>query len=221
MGERLPLPVASGELGQPGSSDDYALWPLKGVLSVYDQQDGRELDALKPGQTYDGRGGPLPAGRLSETREAGSLRNNADAPALCLEIRKGCFTAQAPQVTGNEPAEERPWGSFTVLRDDPCYKLKQLVVRPGNRLSLQRHQRREEIWMVLAGHPRITLDEQTLNLGPGDTVRIPLGSWHRIANPLPTEAGQPAEAVEIIELQLGDYFGEDDIERREDDYGRV
>lgn len=213
--------LASGEtLPLPPNSDDSTFWPLKGALSVFDLRNEREIGVLQPGQAYH-RQMPSPADAATGDLQADSLHNSAAAPAFCLEILRGDFTPSALRLQGHNPPEKRPWGSFTVLRDDPCYKLKQLMVLSGNRLSLQRHQRRKEIWMVLAGHPCITLDEQTLNLEPGDTIHIPLGSWHRIANPLSTDKEQIAETVEIVELQLGDYFGEDDIERREDDYGRV
>jgi mannose-6-phosphate isomerase len=115
----------------------------------------------------------------------------------------------------SEITETRPWGSFTVLKDQSNYKLKQLAVNPGSRLSLQRHQKREEHWLVSKGYPEITLDDQVIKLSPGEYIHIPRHSWHRISNP---EANNTV--VEIIELQLGDYFGEDDIERQQDDYGR-
>jgi mannose-1-phosphate guanylyltransferase/mannose-6-phosphate isomerase len=123
--------------------------------------------------------------------------------------------AQNQQKALGEVTENRPWGSFTVLADEPEFKLKQLYVKPGNRLSLQRHQKREEHWFVTAGDPTITLNEDTLTPTVGDYIYIPLQAWHRLAN-----ATTGNEGVEIIELQLGSYFGEDDIERQSDDYGR-
>lgn len=114
-----------------------------------------------------------------------------------------------------EVTEQRPWGSFTVLKDEPAFKLKQLMVKPGSRLSLQRHQKREEHWLVTAGNPEVTLNDTVVSLRAGSYIHIPLQAWHRISNP-----AAETEPVEIIELQLGEYFGEDDIERREDDYGR-
>ena len=141
-----------------------------------------------------------------------SLSNPGQQPALVLEIVWTNDLTPAPLA---EITEERPWGSFTVLKDEPDYKLKQLSVKTGNRLSLQRHQKREEHWFVTAGQPAITLEERIIELSPGDYIHIPLHHWHRITNP--TDNQSP---VEIIELQLGNYFGEDDIERRQDDYGR-
>ncbi len=142
-----------------------------------------------------------------------TLQNPANDTAILLELLQG---QELPVIPLPKVTETRPWGSFTVLKDEPHYKLKQLLNTPGNRLSLQRHQQREEHWLVIAGEPEITLDEATLNLQPGDYIHIPLHSWHRLANP-----EQNSAPVELIELQLGQYFGEDDIERRQDDYGRT
>ena len=136
----------------------------------------------------------------------------ANSPSLLMELRWGQGLSEKPL---QEITEERPWGSFTVLKDEPDYKMKQLSVKPGNRLSLQRHFKREEHWLVTAGTPEVTLDSAIHHLQAGDYIHIPLQSWHRISNP-----ESAMELVEIIELQLGDYFGEDDIERSQDDYGR-
>jgi mannose-6-phosphate isomerase len=147
-----------------------------------------------------------------------AVQNQGRQDATLLEITQGENLSRIPLP---EVTEVRPWGSFTILKDEPHYKLKQLINTPGNRLSLQRHQQREEHWIVIDGHPEITLDDQTMRLQVGDYIHIPLHSWHRLANPIDSTAAQPPDAVEIIELQLGAYFGEDDIERRQDDYGRT
>jgi mannose-1-phosphate guanylyltransferase/mannose-1-phosphate guanylyltransferase/mannose-6-phosphate isomerase len=112
------------------------------------------------------------------------------------------------------PFEVRPWGSFEILRDTERFKSKILRVSPGHRLSYQSHRRRSEHWVVVAGRPRVILDGEARDLAPGDHAFIPAGARHRIENPT-------AEPVEIVEVQLGDYFGEDDIERYEDDYDRA
>jgi len=110
--------------------------------------------------------------------------------------------------------ERRPWGGFQILEEGAGYKVKRLVVEPGQRLSLQRHRFRAEHWVVIAGAPRVVIRGRARRLRTRATVTIPKGAWHRIENP----AGVPAV---IIEVQHGPYLGEDDIIRREDDYGRA
>ena len=114
---------------------------------------------------------------------------------------------------GAHDPEQRPWGSYTVLADEADHKVKRIDVTPGHRLSYQRHQRRSEHWLILAGSPVVTLEGVDKTLGAGDAIDVPTGAWHRISNP-------GDQLVVFIEVQRGDYFGEDDIERLEDDYGR-
>lgn len=110
--------------------------------------------------------------------------------------------------------DDRPWGCYEVLEDVPTHKVKRIEVRPGSRLSYQRHERRAEHWFVLSGIAEVTLDGETVKLTPGQAIDIPRGSAHRIAN-----VGD--DDLVFIEVQHGDYFGEDDIERLEDDFGRA
>ena len=110
---------------------------------------------------------------------------------------------------------QRPWGSYDVLADEVDHKVKRITVRPGRRLSYQRHERRSEHWFVVSGAGALVLDDVEHQLGPGDAVDIPAGVAHRIENP------HPSEALVFIEVQHGTYFGEDDIIRLSDDYGRV
>lgn len=110
--------------------------------------------------------------------------------------------------------DQRPWGCYEVLSDTPHHKVKRIVVRPGKRLSLQRHKKRSEHWIIVTGYPIVVRDGKEIPLKPGDSIDIPQGTVHRLANPGDTP-------VVFIEVQMGDYFGEDDIERFEDDYGRV
>ena len=110
---------------------------------------------------------------------------------------------------------ERPWGNYTVLDDDePDHKVKRLVVHPGKRLSYQRHSKRAEHWVIVAGTAQVTLDGVVTELHAGDSIDIPLESAHRVANAGDTD-------VVLVEVQHGSYFGEDDIVRLEDDFGRV
>ena len=110
--------------------------------------------------------------------------------------------------------DERPWGSFTVVDQGDGYKVKRLEVYPRKRLSYQRHTCRAEHWVVVCGEAKVTLDDRVIRLVEGDTLDVPLGAAHRIVNPLD-------EPLVIVEVQRGDYLGEDDIVRIEDDFGRV
>ncbi|MDQ5836905.1 MAG: phosphomannose isomerase type II C-terminal cupin domain [Acidobacteriota bacterium] len=110
--------------------------------------------------------------------------------------------------------DRRPWGSFTVLDEGEGFKVKRIEVLPGKRLSYQRHARRAEHWMVVAGAARVTLDGGETLVRLGETADIPVGTAHRIENP-------GADLLILIEIQRGDYLGEDDITRLEDDFGRT
>jgi mannose-1-phosphate guanylyltransferase/mannose-6-phosphate isomerase len=107
----------------------------------------------------------------------------------------------------------RPWGSFDSLESASGYQVKRLAVLPGAVLSLQMHRRRAEHWVVVRGVARITRDDEVFELRRNEHTFIPLGARHRIENP-------GNEVLEIIEVQVGDYLGEDDIVRFEDKYGR-
>ncbi len=112
------------------------------------------------------------------------------------------------------PFEFRPWGDFEILRDTADFKSKVIHVLPGQRLSYQSHARRAEHWIVIRGEAEITLNDQIVRTRPGEHIFIPQGAKHRISNP-------GAEVLEFIEVQVGTYFGEDDIVRYQDDYKRV
>jgi mannose-6-phosphate isomerase-like protein (cupin superfamily) len=109
---------------------------------------------------------------------------------------------------------ERPWGNYTVLDDEAVdHKVKRIVVEPGQRLSLQRHEHRSEHWFVVHGTATVIVGESTTQVPAGHAVDVPVGTAHRCEN-------HGSEPVVFIEVQVGDYFGEDDIIRLEDDYGR-
>jgi mannose-6-phosphate isomerase-like protein (cupin superfamily) len=109
---------------------------------------------------------------------------------------------------------ERPWGTWQVLDVDDGYKVKRIEVHPGARLSYQTHARRAEHWVVVAGTATCTLDGETVEVKTGDSVEVPLGMPHRIAN-------VHDDQLVLIEVQRGEYTGEDDIVRLDDDYGRA
>ena len=109
--------------------------------------------------------------------------------------------------------DHRPWGFYEVLSDRNDHKVKRISVYPGKRLSYQRHGRRSEHWYIVSGTAVVTLDGDDIRLESGQAVDIGCGAAHRITNPGDVN-------VVFIEVQTGDYFGEDDIERLEDDFGR-
>ena len=115
---------------------------------------------------------------------------------------------------GKLEEDHRPWGYYKVLADEPDHKVKRIVVYPGQRLSLQRHRRRSEHWYFVEGVAIVTRGKEDIHVQGGGSVDLPQGSWHRISNP-------GKEDTVFIEVQTGDYFGEDDIARAEDDYGRL
>ena len=108
----------------------------------------------------------------------------------------------------------RPWGKYSVLEEGPRYKIKKIVVNEGQRLSLQRHSHRSEHWVVVRGTAKVTIGSQEIFIHENESTYIPKSTVHRLENPgkIP---------LEIIEVQNGEYVGEDDIERLEDNYGRV
>jgi len=110
--------------------------------------------------------------------------------------------------------ETRPWGSYIVLVDSKKYKVKKLVLNPKKRFSLQYHKKRTETWTMVCGKVLITIDSKRKVYQYGQTVSVKAGAVHRVEN----IGRKPAE---IIEVQTGTYFGEDDISRLEDDYGRI
>ena len=107
----------------------------------------------------------------------------------------------------------RPWGSYTVLEQQPRYQIKRITVDPGEKLSLQMHHHRHEHWVIVTGTARITNGDQTFLLHENQSTYIPAGVQHRLENP-------GVIKLELIEVQNGSYLGEDDIVRFDDDYGR-
>jgi mannose-6-phosphate isomerase-like protein (cupin superfamily) len=110
--------------------------------------------------------------------------------------------------------EERPWGSFEILFEEDKLKVKRIIVKPGNRLSLQSHNHRSENWVIIEGNAVVTVDDKEIPLASNQSVFIPAGKKHRIAN-------QGTGEVKFIEVQTGSYLGEDDIVRYQDDFNRV
>ncbi len=108
---------------------------------------------------------------------------------------------------------ERPWGTYTVLEENRNYKIKRIEVHPGERLSLQMHHHRSEHWIVVSGTARVTSGDRGFILNVNESTFIPMGTRHRLENP-------GKISLCIIEVQSGEYLGEDDIVRFQDDYNR-
>lgn len=109
---------------------------------------------------------------------------------------------------------ERPWGTYTVLEENSHYKIKRIEVLPGQRLSLQKHHHRSEHWIVVSGSALVTCGDREFMVNVNESTFIPIGEQHRLQNP-------GKIALVIIEVQSGEYLGEDDIVRFQDDYQRA
>ncbi len=109
----------------------------------------------------------------------------------------------------------RPWGTYTVLDEGSDFKVKRIEVFPKKRLSYQKHERRAEHWLVVRGIAKVTLNDVEKLVKTGNAIDIPIGDAHRVENP------SADENLIFIEIQIGTYFGEDDIVRIEDDFGRT
>ncbi len=127
---------------------------------------------------------------------------------LVAEVKK-----RNVEMTNVHTTAHRPWGSYTILDDNKNYKVKQITVRPGAKLSLQYHHHRSEHWIVVKGTATVTVGDETFELHQNESTYIPKESKHRLAN-------NQKEDLVLIEAQVGTYLGEDDIVRLQDDYKR-
>ena len=109
-------------------------------------------------------------------------------------------------IIKDSPKQERPWGSYVVLEEDKDYKIKKVVIQPGQKLSLQLHYHRSEHWIVVSGFAEVNLDESHIMLMKGESMFVPIGIKHQLKNPgiIP---------LEVLEVQIGEYLEEDDIVR--------
>lgn len=121
---------------------------------------------------------------------------------------------QGSSLTKDHVFEKRPWGAFEILRDTPVFKSKVITVNPQSQISYQSHSKRAEHWIITRGQGEVVLNDQVIPVQGGSHVFIPIGAKHRIRN-------NSNEILEFVEVQLGSYFGEDDIVRYQDDYKRT
>jgi mannose-1-phosphate guanylyltransferase/mannose-6-phosphate isomerase len=145
------------------------------------------------------------------TEDAVLVSRQKDANGLKRLV--GRLKSVAPQVTEDHLKVHRPWGSYQSVDNGDRHQVKRIIVKPGSRLSLQKHHHRSEHWIVVRGAAKVTINDTVKTVHENESVYIPLGAVHRLENP-------GKILLELIEVQTGSYFGEDDIIRIEDDYRR-
>jgi mannose-1-phosphate guanylyltransferase/mannose-6-phosphate isomerase len=145
------------------------------------------------------------------TEDAVLVSRQKDANGLKRLVAK--LKAVAPQVTEDHLKVHRPWGSYQSVDNGDRHQVKRIIVKPGGRLSLQKHHHRSEHWIVVRGTAQVTVNELVKIVHENESIYIPIGTVHRLENPGKIQ-------LELIEVQTGSYFGEDDIIRIEDDYQR-
>ena len=145
------------------------------------------------------------------TQDAVLVSRQKDANGLKRLVAK--LKMIAPEVTESHLRVHRPWGSYQSVDNGERHQVKRIIVKPGERLSLQKHHHRSEHWIVVRGAARVTVNELIKTVHENESIYIPIGAVHRLENP-------GKIVLELIEVQTGSYFGEDDIIRIEDDYQR-
>jgi mannose-1-phosphate guanylyltransferase / mannose-6-phosphate isomerase len=145
------------------------------------------------------------------TEDAVLVSRQKDANGLKRLVAK--LRTLAPQVTEDHLKVHRPWGSYQSVDNGERHQVKRIIVKPGQRLSLQKHYHRSEHWIVVRGAARVTVNELVKTVHENESIYIPIGAVHRLENP-------GKILLELIEVQTGSYLGEDDIIRIEDDYRR-
>jgi mannose-1-phosphate guanylyltransferase/mannose-6-phosphate isomerase len=145
------------------------------------------------------------------TQDAVLVSRQKDANGLKRLVAK--LKTVAPQVTEDHIRVHRPWGSYQSVDNGDRHQVKRIIVKPGGRLSLQKHHHRAEHWIVVRGTAQVTVNEIVKTVHENESIYIPIGAVHRLENPGKIQ-------LELIEVQTGSYFGEDDIIRIEDDYRR-
>ncbi len=236
-------PDAENFAATPSISLDYAVMERAANVSVVPVDMGwsdvGSWDALWRVTSPDREGNVLRgAGALLDCRD--SLVRNDGGPfvaALGLKDMVVVATGDAVLIAPRERSEDirdmverieaqgldlaktshevrRPWGSYRNLSRGNGWKVKRIMVKPGGRLSLQKHAKRAETWVVASGEARVTIGDKSWSLSPGESATVSLGAVHRLENP-------GTAPLELIEIQQGSYLGEDDIVRLEDVYGRA
>ncbi|MBS0623827.1 MAG: cupin domain-containing protein [Verrucomicrobia bacterium] len=145
-----------------------------------------------------------------ETEDAVLVAPKAEAQ----KVKNVVAQLQGKSEVCDPQTSQRPWGYYTVLEEGPRFKIKKIMVRPKQALSLQMHYHRSEHWIVVRGTASVTIQDQKKFVHEGESIFVPQSAVHRVENP-------GKVPLEIIEVQVGEYLGEDDIIRLEDEYGRI
>jgi mannose-1-phosphate guanylyltransferase/mannose-6-phosphate isomerase len=148
---------------------------------------------------------------VGATQDAVLVSRQKDADGLKRLVAR--LKNVAPQVTEDHIRVHRPWGSYQSVDNGDRHQVKRIIVKPGGRLSLQKHHHRSEHWIVVRGTAQVTVNETVKTVHENESIYIPIGAVHRLENPGKIQ-------LELIEVQTGSYLGEDDIVRIEDDYRR-
>jgi len=224
------LPEISMDRGLLEKSDRVAVVPLQaawddlgdfGALYEHEPRDGE--GNAGPAEFIDAHGNYVRAGGkhvgvisadnlvIVDTPDALLVCGRGEAPRVRELVDR--YEERHDPITQFHLQVHRPWGSYTVLEEARSYKIKRVSVSPGKRLSLQLHRHRSEHWIVVSGTAWIQLGEEQFTLSPNEGTFVRAGVRHRLGNP-------GAAPLEVIEVQSGDYLGEDDIVRFDDEYGR-
>jgi mannose-1-phosphate guanylyltransferase len=211
----------------PDESIDYAVMEkstnVKVVPSDIGWSDVGSFDALADTLPNDENNNLILSSKLVETVDIKDsiIIDTDDALLVCKKGSSQKVKAivaklkkENTALTNIHQTGYRPWGSYTVLEDSPGYKIKRIEVKPGKRLSLQKHFHRNEHWIVVSGCATVTVGDNVFILNPNESTYIKAGQVHRLEN-------QGKLPLVIIEAQVGEYTGEDDIVRIEDDYART
>ena len=210
----------------PDNSIDYAVMEKSDIVKVIpsdiDWSDVGSFDALAEEMTNDENNNFILSDKVVELID---IKDSiiVDTGDALLVAKKGNSqkVKEIVKRLKNENSElpnvhltgYRPWGTYTVLEEEEGYKIKHIEVKPGKRLSLQKHYHRNEHWIVLSGSATVTVNEDVFIVNPNESTYIKAGDVHRLEN-------QGKLPLKIIEVQVGEYTGEDDIVRLEDDYKR-
>ena len=217
----------SDMLAIPDESIDYAVMEkseiVKVIPSAIDWSDVGSFDALSEELPNDENNNLVISDKVVElidikdsiivdTGDAllvAKKGNSQKVKEIVARLKKEGSELPTVHLTGH-----RPWGSYTILEEDKGYKIKRIVVQTGKRLSLQKHYHRNEHWIVLSGSATVTVNERVFTVNPNESTYIKAGDVHRLEN-------QGKLPLVIIEVQVGEYTGEDDIVRLEDDFRRA